>query len=499
MKARKEIFIRSSLNKLATKWAAKIFVCSLLLVLVSTLFPFNFSFKNGFFIKEIADSFNNSSDLTDQVANVLLFLPLGFGFTCLLQRRKLRATAKLGIVLIVSAGLSFIVEVLQAFLPSRSPTITDIVTNSLGGSLGSLCFHLWRFEILGYTSAFIRKSKNCLSIKKLIACFIGYISLIFLILSVLASPTSLRNWDLTFSLLLGNERTGDRPWQGYVSKVYIADKAISEKDVARGFSDKQSFAIIDGSLLASYQLAGKGSYRDQTKHLPDLIWRGQPLVAQTEIGVFLNSSHWLETANPTTLMTQRIRESSQFTLSTTVATADTAQAGPARIVSLSSDSKHRNFTLGQEGANLIFRLRTLISGENGVYPELIVPDVFTNTNFHQIVITYSNSVLQIYIDELQNLHSFDLSEMAPKSYKILCYGLIFVPLGYLLALMSDISKGQSIFYFLIIYSVILLLPLLLAGILVSESGQSISLENLLLSVLITSGTIIMYKVQIPSW
>lgn len=495
-----KIVTRSALNQLMVQWAPRIVIGSLLLVLFSTLFPFDFSFKNGFSVKEITGSFNNSSDLSDRLVNVLLFLPLGFGFTGLLQTKRLGTTAKLTTVLIVSAGLSFTVEVLQAFLPSRSSSLSDILTNSLGGFSGFLCFHLWRFQILSSLLALIEKSKDYLSIKKLTAGFIGYMALAFLISSsALPSATNLRNWNLTFPLLLGNERTGDRPWQGYVSEVYIADRAISEHEVARAFSDKRFFDVMGDSLLASYHLSGKGSYRDRTGHLSDLLPQGQSPDAQDGSSVFLSSSHWLKTAAPAISMIQRIRETSQFTLSTTVATANIVQTGPARIVSLSSDTEHRNFTLGQQGTHLVFRLQTPITGENGAYPELLVPDIFADTNPHHLVITYSGSVLHLYIDELQNSHSFDLSERAPKSYKILYYQLIFIPLGSFLALIATISKGRFIFYILLMYGGILLPSVLLEGILASESGRSISLENLSLSILITSGTILIFKVRAPSW
>ena len=45
---------------------------------------------------------------------------------------------------------------------------------------------------------------------------------------------------------------------------------------------------------------------------------------------------------------------------------NTAQTGPARIVSLSADTGAQNFTLGQEGSDIEFRLRTPVSGRNGI-------------------------------------------------------------------------------------------------------------------------------------
>ncbi|HSA79641.1 MAG TPA: VanZ family protein [Geminicoccaceae bacterium] len=55
------------------------------------------------------------------------------------------------------------------------------------------------------------------------------------------------------------------------------------------------------------------------------------------------------------------------------------QTGPARIMTLSLDHRHRDFTIAQEGAHLILRLRTPASSLNGTVddaPVARVPDVF---------------------------------------------------------------------------------------------------------------------------
>jgi outer membrane protein assembly factor BamB len=53
-------------------------------------------------------------------------------------------------------------------------------------------------------------------------------------------------------------------------------------------------------------------------------------------------------------------------------TDDARQTGPARILTFSSDPYHRNFTLGQEGDRVVFRLRTPETGENGMNPETTI-------------------------------------------------------------------------------------------------------------------------------
>ncbi len=123
----------------------------------------------------------------------------------------------------------------------------------------------------------------------------------------------------------------------------------------------------------------------------------------------MNSSHWLETATAATSLTERLRITSQFSLITKLATAEQTQTGPARIISLSEDGYHRNFTLGQEGTDLVFRLRTPITGENGTKPEIIVPDIFVDTKLHSLIVTYNGSELRFYIDQFKPFYSVELN------------------------------------------------------------------------------------------
>lgn len=489
--------LRQPPNILASKAALLIVIISILLILVATLYPFNFSFQNGFSVSQLFSSFIHPSHLTDRVKNLLLFLPLGFSLSWMLQNSRLNPTVKLLIVLLSSAGLSFLVETLQYFLPSRKPTPADIFNNTFSGLLGLLCFYLWSLRI--FVLKFIKKNKTFISTQKITLIFIGYLSLPFLISIPWQSTTNLSNWDLNFPLLLGNELTENRPWHGYVSEFYVTDRAISKDEVSKLFSGKDSPIGIGDSLIAYYQLHERDKYTDQRENLPDLIWQGQPLKAtwlkKEPLGVFLSSRRWLETATPVTFLNQRIRESNQFTLGATVATAAILQNGPARIISVSSDVGERNLTLGQVGTSLIFRVRTPLSGDNGDYIQAIVPNVFTDNNPHQIVITYANSVLQVYVDNLENLHSFYLLELLKKADKFLYYGLIFIPLGYLLSLILILAQRRFIFN-LLLYSGILLPPLLLELILATSSGRSIKPENLLLSVLITAIALLVFEWQL---
>lgn len=468
---------------------------SALVVLLATLYPFNFSFPDSFSLEEIVNSFSNTTSFQDTVNNILLFIPLGFFCTSLLQKYRTQLRLEILTVILASASLSTIVELLQVFVPGRRPTPEDIINNSIGGFVGWLCFN-WLFSRSFATILARIEHNSSRRVNKRIAAFcLGYILLSSLNLVFWQSTTYLSNWDSNYPLVIGNEATGDRPWQGYISKVYITDKAVSAIEAAQIFTDKDYFNNFGGSLVAAYKLdaSSQYSYRDKSGNLPKLLWRGQPVNIQENKGALLSSSNWLETANPVKKLNKRISNTSEFTISTTVATSDINQTGPARIVSISHDSLRRNFTLGQQGRALNLRLRTPITGENAGGVQLNIPNIFTDKQPHHLIITYSRPIIQVYVDNLQNSYSLNLLDFIPIDYKLFYYSLNFIPLGIYLALLSLLVKNSRVIHRLLIILGILLPSLMLETFLVNVYGKEISLRNILLGIFFTATTAFILK------
>lgn len=73
----------------------------------------------------------------DLVANVAVYLPLGFFLTLALSRLPGRYTA-LALATLLAGGTSFGLEAVQTWLPSRVPSNLDLACNTLGGLLGAL-------------------------------------------------------------------------------------------------------------------------------------------------------------------------------------------------------------------------------------------------------------------------------------------------------------------------------------------------------------------------
>ncbi|MDJ0595877.1 MAG: VanZ family protein, partial [Pleurocapsa sp. MO_226.B13] len=174
---------------------------SLLLILYVTLFPFIFATRvnPGFDFSLV-----KPDSLGDWLRNIILFIPFGFGFSCLMFKRKGQGKALFIGVLIVSFSLSSIVEILQLFLPERTSMLTDILANTIGGYLGFLCFSLEGDKISDLVAILTFKIQNSLNLSRLICTFIGYLTLTFLLSAYLQNTTNLSNWNSDFPLLLGN-------------------------------------------------------------------------------------------------------------------------------------------------------------------------------------------------------------------------------------------------------------------------------------------------------
>jgi glycopeptide antibiotics resistance protein len=111
--------------------------------MLATLWPFDFTFT-ATFAPVKPDCFLLSlgkSSVLDVFENIALFVPFGLGLAGhLRQSRLLQARKAVGAVIICSLTLSYVIEVLQIFQPTRFPAIIDVVSNSIGGLVGYGCY-----------------------------------------------------------------------------------------------------------------------------------------------------------------------------------------------------------------------------------------------------------------------------------------------------------------------------------------------------------------------
>ena len=297
-----------------------------------------------------------SLGVLDFVGNLLLYLPLGVA----LAHRPARRAAASGFLTATA------IEVLQIWFVGRYPGIFDVVANACGQVIG----HRFGGALLADPSrhrAFVPVSR-----KTALAAAIGVVALAGM-WTTARSGSDLSNWASDFQLLTGNEVTGDRPWRGRIDVLGIVSEPLTIRQVHR-FS-----ALPDLDLRAAL----KGLH---AAYLADA-----PLNFET------GGSHEASPDVAHALYTQA-RASNALTVVARVTTASADQTGPARLVSFSRNTVARNFDLGQEGRRLWFRVRTPLSGDNGMDLYVETSSVFVDKQPLTIVATYDGGVARVFRD-----------------------------------------------------------------------------------------------------
>lgn len=405
--------IRTDTNSIGKdKFSLAILLFALIFILIATLFPFTFHIKEFTRFSILRFQFVWFKSASDFLKNIFLFFPLGFGLGGLVEKKSNNQLFNWTFVLAFGLCLSTTVEGLQVLLPSRFPSSSDIIANLTGTGIGLVIFKNLGLKFINFASRVVRELKGYFRPRNLCIFLVIYVFFALYITRELNRGLSLENWDESFYLLVGNEKTEDRPWQGKVFNFEIFDHALSKKEIEKIFYRNSAIDPGYHSLLCYYEPDKERAYRDKTGLNPDLIWKAKIPEDDAKIGQLILQDHWLETESPVTQMINKIKGESKFTLAATVATADTFQSGPARIITISKDPYNRNLTLGQEGSDLIFRLRTPLTGENGISPELVAPNVFGDKKPHDLIITYNGKSLSLFVDGKSNPSSLALSSGA---------------------------------------------------------------------------------------
>jgi len=97
------------------------------------------------------------------------------------------------------------------------------------------------------------------------------------------------------------------------------------------------------------------------------------------------------------LLLASCRTMNAITIVVEFSTDELRQDGPARIVSFSKDGLLRNFSICQQGADLVLRLRTTDTDLNGTKPEVRLGKIEKDEK-HKLVVTYKPGDLRVHLD-----------------------------------------------------------------------------------------------------
>ncbi|MFC1715403.1 LamG-like jellyroll fold domain-containing protein [Candidatus Poribacteria bacterium] len=106
-----------------------------------------------------------------------------------------------------------------------------------------------------------------------------------------------------------------------------------------------------------------------------------------------------KTEGPATKIIEGCKASNEITLIVWIKPDNVDLTGPARAFTLSGDPSNRNFTFGQEKSGFEIRLRTTVTGNNGVNPALKHPEGIDTTKMSKLAYTHDDSGdTKLYID-----------------------------------------------------------------------------------------------------
>jgi VanZ family protein len=119
--------------------ARYLFVAYLLLVVYASLHPFSGWRDRGLpAFAFLTASFNRPVPAFDVFVNVLGYMPLGF-LAVLAAYPRLRGGSGLAFGVACSVFMSFVLESLQLYLPTRTASNLDLIANTAGGIAGAIC------------------------------------------------------------------------------------------------------------------------------------------------------------------------------------------------------------------------------------------------------------------------------------------------------------------------------------------------------------------------
>jgi hypothetical protein len=296
----------------------------------------------------------------DFVNNLILYMPLGIA----LGGTSLTRAFLFGLCLSTCA------EVLQLGYVDRIPSFLDIASNTCGA-------------VIGYVIArpLLRTFHDPRSLRLYRPVTVAAIPIAILGALMLLHhppPSDFSNWSPAFHLATGNELTGDRPWSGTISELAIYPFAMSPAQV----SDLASQTTSSDSVQKAAMKGSSGAAIVGPMQPTALTRFGRPLLStQEELALY-----------------KELVSTSQLTLVVRMRTNNLEQIGPARIVTYSLNPVSRNFTLGQIGNTLTFRLRTPGSGLNGSEPALYTGPVLSLGHSCLVAAVYDGRISRLYVD-----------------------------------------------------------------------------------------------------
>ena len=222
---------RLQLENTNSTWSNRILALAVAGILFLTLYPFRFSLHSNPSLDGspfLLISGGKGTGPLNAFLNISLFVPFGFGLA-----QKLREKGKSGatiLLLTMTAGafLSYCIEFVQIYIPTRDSGWEDVFTNATGAVVGCFLFELVGEAILNAASEFETRFERFATLRRALWIIPLYFAIWFIVSAPLQSESRLSNWIRDSKLTIGNDAMGhlDRAWKGEISLVQFWRRAL---------------------------------------------------------------------------------------------------------------------------------------------------------------------------------------------------------------------------------------------------------------------------------
>jgi hypothetical protein len=350
----------------------------------------------------------------------------------------------------------------------------DVLTNTLGSGFGArLAYPIRRLDTQKILHNLYTTTQ--LFYLRLISIYCLVVTIILLIPIYF---NTFVNWNKNYHLLIGNELTMNRPWQGTIYKLLIYNRILKSQEIknlsATDLKNKTPKRFTK-DLLIEYNFNSlppkiSGMLNDQMDLIPknQLTFdvKTEPMIISKENPLLLSKKSASELVN-------LLQRTNQLSVAIWFKPGSLQQVGPARIVSLSLNPMHRNFTLGQTDSSLIFRVRTPLTWHNASRVQLMTDPILTTDMPQFVVATFHRGESRLFYNgQIVSSKMYSISSYLPliigfgrnRISKMMFYFMLFFPLGWL-------SRGlvQRRIWKRIISSLIVMIPVFIVSLVTTIS------------------------------
>lgn len=426
------------------RWSNRILLLALAGILFLTLYPFRFDFSvhlaRSLFPFSLGGSTKRVGPL-DDLLNILLFVPFGFGLAQPLWERRKPRLRTVASVFAAGALLSYTIELLQIYIPQRDSGWEDVLTNSVGALVGAALLEWLGKPTLQLLSEAERQVASWFTWRRaalVISLYVGFWCVVAMPLQKKARPS---NWSLDSRIVIGNSASTGflNPWKGQVREFEVWDRAVPSA-AATKIPSNGALNNPGSNPVVSYALSGSAPFQDQRHFLFDLSWAPQAPTSVRSDDLFLDGKSWLVTPASVAVLVDRIEMTGQFSLHIICRPVETSEVR-ASILSISARSGTTDLELQQQDTSLVSWFRAPLTTERARM-SLVAPKIFAANETRNILISYDGRKLRLFLDGKLRTDTYELGAAAAmarfirhikppelEGYRYIFYAMIFLPIG----------------------------------------------------------------------